>query len=221
MEARLKAEFKQQLESNEGYKGLQRAYAKTEQRFTQELQRKEALIEELRSSMSEGFDYLGKTVMSALPDDQREQIEKELTGKQLARLTNEVATLRRGPVQQAAPQADDAWEEQLNRLRQETKESLEETARDHGLEAGDKGLDYGLIDEPFPARLKKLNQSIKAVKKAREEADVDSVRQKSTVPPVRTNDNSGPTGVSGSSLIDRGMDEMWAKIKNTASSKKR
>ena len=55
---------------------------------------------------------------------------------------------------------------------------LRETATEHGIDPSDKRLDYGQPGTKFAQRLKTLNKSIREVRAAKDEAEIDSVRQK-------------------------------------------
>ena len=94
----------------------------------------------------------------------------------------------------------------------EAQESLEDTASSQGLDPKADGLDYGDEEnETFAVRLKKLNKSIVKVRKAEDDAGLESVRGTA---PMATRDKGGsaPEQKTGDSLLRTGSNSIWERI---------
>lgn len=226
VETELKAAFTKQLEGSEAYKGLQRAFAKSDTQHRQELASKEQELAALRgqtSEMAEGLDYLSKKFIDGLSPEDRVVALEELRARQVKGLEKQIGQLRdvvTQPRQSTQPQNSPEFEEQMKAILADARDSLEDTVRSHDLDPKDKGLNYGDETEPFAARLRTLNASIKTVTKAKEEADVESVRQRSATP-TRTTSGGVPTDTTGKGLFDLGMDEVWARMQQESKTGKR
>lgn len=217
-EAAVKALIKEAVEGNEGYKGLQRAYAKSERDWAAKLAAKDQEL----SGLNEGFAFLNETVMKILPDDEREKITRELSAKQIVKLSKEVSDLRtaRAQSQFDQPAYDPDSDPVLQKLRQDALASLQETAEDRGLDPKDPRLDYGDVNSSFPERLKKLNASVKKALKEDLDKDADSVSQRVQAVPTRESNAGTPDAGFGKSLYERGTDEIWANLQRRALGKK-
>ncbi len=218
------------LESNEGYKGLQRAFDRNSRAYQQQLAAKDAELARLKaqtSEMAEGLDFLSNKFIRALPPEQQAAVADELRQRKMVSLENEVKTMRQvmtAPPQQMAPQQFDQeqYEAQMRAILKEAQDSLEETVKDRGFDPKDKDLDFGLETETFAQRLRKLNASIKAKEKARDQKDLEDVRQKAPTTPTRTSTGSAPGDAwSGKSFWELGADEMWTKMREQARTGKR
>lgn len=220
----IKAAIKEALEGNEGYKGLQRAYAKSEREWGQKLSAKDAESAALRdqvSGLSDGFSFLNEKLMSILPDDEREKITRELSAKQIASLSKQVQELRT-PRQPSftEPAYDPDSDPILQKLRADALESLQETAQDRGLDPKDPRLDYGDVTESFPARLKKLNASAKKAAKEDDDKAADSVSPRVPMTPTRETNAGTPDQNFGKGLYERGAEEVMERLRREAFGKK-
>lgn len=213
----VKAFIAEYLSGDQRYAALQTALNRNIERFRREVAERDARIAELQARLegtAEATDFIGAKLLAALPDEDRAKVEAELRDRELRQLRKELAELKKpamagNPV--AAQQYDD-FEEQLKRVLIEARESLEDTVRSHGLDPKDKALDYGREDEPFAARLKKLNASIVKAKAAKEEAETDRVRQKAPITPTRTGGGAATGTMSGADLLRVGAEEVWEKM---------
>lgn len=228
--AEVEAEFQQKvkslIEDNSAYKGLQTALNKSQQSFQSQLQAKEAELAALRgqtSEMASGMDFLSETVINALSPEDKAVVMEKLQRRQVSGLEKQINDLRKAvtqPAQQTMPTND--YAEQYKAALLEAQDALEDAVQSHGLDPKAKGLDYGSTDDTFAKRLKVLNASIKVVQKAKDEADVDGVRQ--TVPVTPTRQTGGvpiDPKTDGKSLGDRAFEDVWARMQREASGKKR
>ena len=225
-EDQVKALLRDALESNEGYKGLQRAFNKSNDAYQRQLAAKDAELAALKSQtseMAEGLDYLSNKFIRVLPPEQQAEMADELRQRKIVALEKDVANMRQAMVAPAQPQQFDneQLEAQMKAILKEAQESLEETARDRGLDPKDKGLDYGAENETFAARLKRLNASIKKLEKDREEKDLADVRPKSATTPTRTTGVAGTGDFTGKSLLDSAFDDIWTRMREEARTGKR
>lgn len=222
VESRLRAEFearlKQELESNGAYKALQTALNKNVQRYQQELAARDAKLAALESQLSgtrEGVEYLSSTVLANLPEEERDRITADLSKREVQRLSKEIQELKSARAYAQQPAAEPSFDEQQwQAILAEARESLEETAREYGLDPNEKGLDYGSDEEPFAKRLKKLNASAKAVRAAKDKADVESVKQKAPIAPTRTTGAGAAADLDpGKDYLTQGASELWDRIR--------
>lgn len=216
-DGKLKEIIARELAQSEGYKGLQRAYNKQMEAFNRERAEWKSQLESLKASqggIAEGVNYLSEKFMQALPEEDRAAIVTELERKRLMDMEKQLAELRRAAMQPAAAPlpGDDDLEEQFKQLEQEALDSLRETATEHGIDPSDKRLDYGQPGTKFAQRLKTLNKSIREVRAAKDEAEIDSVRQKVPTPPTRTSGGVAVTPSNGGSLLELGADELWKQL---------
>lgn len=215
VEAELRGQLAGMLEGTEAYKALQRAMAKADREHKGALSTKDAELAAMREqlqSMQEGMTYLSGTLMTALPDEDRARVEADLRQKQIETLSRKVQQLDRRPQTAPVMQMSDEIEETIQRLQKETQESLEDVVREHGLDPKEKGLDFGADEDSFPARLKKLNASVKQVKKAKEDADVESVKPKVPLATTRTTGGADAGDGFGKDFLDRGAAEVWERM---------
>lgn len=180
-----------------------------------------AQLREQLGGMQEGFQYLSGTLMGALPEEDRARIENELRERQLKNLTQKVQQLERRPQTQQVSELTDDMNEVIERLRAETQESLEDVVKSHGLDPKDKGLDFGADEDSFPERLKKLNRSINQVKKAKDDEEVEAVKQKVPIAQTRISGGADPSDGFGKSFLERGADEVWERIQRNARNTKK
>jgi hypothetical protein len=207
------------LSETEAYKSLQRAMSKADREAKAAQARYEAELARSREQsegLKQAINFLSNRLMRALPDDERAEIESELRAMQIQKMEQELQETRRLLMQPPQVQQhyapDEDLEERLRVLRAEARDALEEAVREHGLDPSEKGLDYGEEDSPFPTRLKRLNASIRAIKKAKADAEVESVKQKVPLPQTRTDGGIGPDEHFGRSHLERGSDEIYAQI---------
>lgn len=221
IESKLRAEFETKLQSalenNGAYRALQTALNRNVQKFQSDIQARDAKIAALEQQFrgaSEGMEYLSGAVIRNLPEDERTAMEADLSKKQVQRISQELAELKQQRAQPpAAPEAAQLAEQEWTAILAEARESLEETAREWGIDPKTDGLDFGSDEEAFAKRLKKLNASAKRVKEAKEKADLESVRVKGTQPPTRTTSAGAPGEYeSGRSLLSQGSEELWQLI---------
>jgi hypothetical protein len=196
---------------------MQRAMSRLANESQQKLGLKDAELAQLRENqarLSEGFDYMSRVVMTALPEDERSRVLGDLQERRLQRMEQENLNLRRvvttppPPVQQASPD----FEEEMRVILQEARESLEETARELGVDPSAPGLDYGEETETFAKRLKKLNASAKKIRTENEQKDLDSVRARTSTPVTRTTGGSAPDSYVGDDLLKSSSEEIWKRI---------
>jgi hypothetical protein len=209
--SQVEALLKEQIENNGAYKGMQTALNRNVQKFQQEVAARDQRIAELESRLNgaaEATDFIGAKFIAALPPEDRAAVEAELSARELKALRKEIADMKnpRPPAGVTQPVTNqDDWDEQLRIVLAEAKESLEDAVKAHGLDPKDKGLDYGKDEDGFAKRLKALNASISKVKAAKDEADVDSVRQKTPVPPTRTGGGAATGNLAGTEGAGRGI----------------
>lgn len=221
IEAEMKANLQTMLEGNEGYKGLQRAFAKSDTQHQLELRQKDAELQALRAQtqeMAQGLDFLSTEFISALPDAERAQMAEKLRQRQVQGLEKQVNSLRQfvtQPPQQNVVPPD--YSEQLKQVLAEARDALEETAKERGFDVKDKALDYGDETQTFAARLKKLNASMKK----HDDADVESVRTKVDPTPTRTGGGAAVGNYTGKDIFEQATDEIWARMQQEARNPKR
>lgn len=223
--AEVEAYIAQHLAGDQRYAALQTALNRNVQKFQTEVSARDARIAELQSRLdgnAEATDFLGSKLIAALPDEDRAKVEAELRDRELKQVRKELAELKKpaAPGNTPPPAYQDDFEEQLKKVLAEAQESLEDTVRSHGLDPKDKGLDYGKDEDGFAARLKKLNASITKAKAAKDEADTDSVRQKTPVPPTRTGGGAASGSLAGADLLKVGADEIWEKMQRARAARK-
>jgi hypothetical protein len=225
--AQVEAYIAEHLAGDDRYKALQTALNKNVQKFQQDVSARDARIADLQSRLdgnAEATDFIGAQLLDALPEADRAKVEAQLRDREMKALRKEIADLKKPAAQTGQPQAvpayQDDFEEQLKKVLAEAQESLEDTVRSHGLDPTDKGFDFGKEDETFAARLKKLNQSIAKVKAAKDEQDVDSVRQKNPVPPTRTGGGAASGSLAGDDLLSVGAKEIWEKMQRERAAKR-
>lgn len=213
VEREMKENLQAALEGNEGYKGLQRAFAKSDQQHRTQLSQKDAELAALKAQAQElqnGLEFLSTEFISALPDADRAAMAEKLRNRQMQGLEKQISTLRQAitapPPQQNVEQAD--YTEQLKQVLAEARDALEETAKERGFDPKDKALDFGDETQTFAARLKKLNASMKK----HDEADVDSVRPKVDPTPTRTGGGAAVGNYTGKDIFEQATDEIWAKM---------
>lgn len=211
-EESLRAEFKAYFA--EHTKGLQRVISNKDreiQSFRQTLEEREAAA----AGQTEALSYLQEMVVKLLPDEDRAEMEADLQRKLAARNARELAELRREVKNpsRAQVQAPDPGEleEYLAQIKAQAQEALEEVAKEHGMDPRDKTLVYGEDSDNFPARLKKLNASIRVAKKAQLEAETAGVRQKSPIPNTRI-DGGSVSSHTGKSTVDDAFDELYERM---------
>lgn len=229
-EERVRAEIAKALESNEAYKGLQRAFNKSNGAYQQQLAVKDAEIAALKSQtseMAEGLDFLSNKFIRALPPEQQATMADELRQRKITSLEKEVSQMRQvlsAPRSEPqAPQLDqEQLEAQMRVILREAQDSLEETAKDRGFDPKDKELDYGTEAETFAARLRKLNASINKLAKEREKQDLEGVKPKAGMTPTRTTGGQAVgDAFAGQSFWDIGAKEVWDRISLEARTGKR
>ena len=223
--AQVEAFVAEHLAGDQRYAALQTALNRNVQKFQGEVAARDARIAELQSRLdgaSEATDFLGSKLIAALPDEDRAKVEAELRDREVKQLRKELSDLKKPAASGSTPPPayQDDFEEQLKKVLAEAQESLEDTARSHGLDPKDKGLDFGKDEDGFAARLKKLNASIAKVKAAKDEADTDSVRQKTPVPPTRTGGGAASGSLAGADLLKVGADEIWDKMQRARAARK-
>lgn len=221
----VEAYIAEHLAGDQRYAALQTALNRGHQKFQGEIAARDARIAELQSRLdgaAEATDFLGSKLIAALPDEDRAKVEAELRDRELKQVRKELAELKKPAASGNTPPPayQDDFEEQLKKVLAEAQESLEDTVRSHGLDPKDKGLDYGKDEDGFAARLKKLNASITKAKAAKDEADTDSVRQKTPVPPTRTGGGTATGNLAGADLLKVGADEIWEKMQRARAARK-
>ena len=219
--AEVTALLKEQIENNGAYKSMQTALNRANQRSAEQIAAKDTELGALKASYADlesGFNFIGETLLNALPEADRSKVEAALKERKVEKLEREVKQMREAPrqTQQQAPPQDNL-DEQMKLILAEAQEALEDAVVSHGIDPKAKGLDYGTETETFAARLKKLNASVKAVAKAKEDGEVEGVRQKVAAVPTRTSGSSAPAIAGGKDLLELGTEELWNKMRAIAS----
>lgn len=212
--AEYESRIKTMIEDNAAYKAMQRVVTQKDR----EIQNLTATTEELKrqaAQITDGFGYMSETLMRQLPESEQERVKAELNERRLRQLEAAQSTPQRqyiAPQPEVSPEFERAMED----MYRQAQDSLEATVKAWGLDPKVKGLDYGAKEETFPARLNKLNASIAAVKKAQDEAEVNSVKSKGKEVTTRTTGGIAVGTESGTSFTDKAFSEMWANMKDPA-----
>lgn len=199
------------------YKGLQkhlakrdRALAETGQKLSQREQELAALQRQ-QNEAAEALEFLSTIAMKNLDDDQRAEVVAQLQERRAKRLEGQVAELTRHvntprePIPQ--PELENSFEEQLQARIREAVNEMRVSAKELGVDPDDPGLDYGKDDEAPWVRFRKLNQSVQKVLLKKDEAEVESVKQRGQQEPTRDAGiaaSGAPPSAGGQSLLARG-----------------
>ncbi len=218
-DSKLKEIIARELAQSEGYKGLQRAFNK---KIEADAREREALLQELaavkaaNNGVAEGMNYLSGKFMEVVPDDTRAEIVAELERKRVANMEAQIADMRQALNNQRRqpdpPQQQNDLDEEFKALEQEVVDSLREAAQELGIDPNDKRLDYGTPGAKFAQRLKALTKTAREIRSAKDEADIDSVRQRVSAPPARTSGGAAVTPSNGKSFLELGTEEIWNKL---------
>lgn len=183
------------------YKGLQRhlsARERENQALQAQLRQALAQLEEYRSyidELSEGLTWASNTMLSALPDDDRQSALLDLQARK-AKLAERQLELRRQAMASAAAQPSGTEVPEYVRVgRQKFIEMSRDMAKRFGVDPDDSRLDYGDDEDPFITRYEKFHKSLQELIAEGAERRVAGVRQR--VQPVGTRTGGGGGVSSG------------------------
>ncbi len=205
------------------YKGLQKVVNKKQAQIDEltklvnqsvsKLQEYETMFE----SMGEGFEWLTKTTMNALPEDVSKNALLELQGKRNEQLRKQLQA-RQGSTEVQAQQGDDDEPAEVKAYKAKFLEGRKARAKRAGVDPDDPALDYGTPNEAIADRVEKFEASLDRLLEKKEQERLDKVSQKNEVVGTRNAGGGTPKTVNydGRDTLSRGAMQRLNELRKQA-----